>query len=157
MRRRDSQNTERVWHRQTFALFLLLVQCVSVAGCGDSSARSANETESSIFKNLVLSYVDQVRKNKGRVPKNQQELSLTFKKQFSDYLAEKNMSIEQLLTSPRDGKPYVFATLENHRTGKTRVAGYEAVGVNGLRYVGLMSGDVMEVDETGFRDLVPNQ
>lgn len=147
---------------RAFAASVILVQCLSVLvlpflGCSGTSSRSANEVEGSIFKNLVLNYADQVRKNRGRVPKNQQELSQEFKKQFRDYLAQNNTTVEQLLTSPRDGKPYVFVTQENQRGGKSRVAGYEAVGVDGLRYVGLMSGDVFEFDETGFRDMVPKQ
>jgi hypothetical protein len=136
---------------------VLALICCLHAGCGGAISPTTAKQEGSLFKKLVLNYIEIVRRNQGRLPKNNETLSKEFDRVFHDYLAEKNMTVEQLLTSPRDGQPYVFMTQEILPTGKSRIAGYEQVGVNGVRYVGLMSGDVLEVDETGFRDLVPKR
>jgi hypothetical protein len=56
-----------------------------------------------------------------------------------------------LFTSPRDGQPYVV-----HYKQAGTVVAYERDGKDGKRLVAYPSGQVEEVDETRFKQLVPS-
>jgi hypothetical protein len=68
--------------------------------------------------------------------------------------------LNALFVSPRDNQPYVVRyDLDRSQLmpGPTMpIIAYEQTGVNGNRYVADMVGGVREVDETKFRELVPD-
>ena len=61
---------------------------------------------------------------------------------------------QSFLTSTRDGQPYVMIYGKRPPNVHRDLVGYEQTGVDGKRYVAFTLGNVEEVDETRFRELV---
>ena len=130
---------------------------VSVLGCGGAKTQSALEQETSRLKPLVILYAQAFAQNRGRPPANEEKFK-SFLAKEGEYLLEsyKLNSVDDLLISERDGKPYVIFYGKRPQGVARDLCAYEKDGVDGKRYVGYTLGIVEEVDETRFRELVPD-
>lgn len=128
-----------------------------VLGCQNDAPNSA--TESSDLKPLAVLYGRFIGSHQGRGPKDEQEFKEFIKSQSSQELSGLGVTdIESLFVSTRDKKPYKLKFYATPPVpGKSmNVFAWEQDGIKGKRFVAGTLGEVMEVDEAAFRELVPN-
>jgi hypothetical protein len=136
--------------------FLAGIVLLSAAGCTDVEAV---QEQSSTIKPLAVLYGKYVGEHRGQPPAGEAEFKAYIEASGKPILeANKISDVESLFTSSRDHQPYVI--LYGPLTGPPGPAGqpvfaYEKVGVNGKRYVASSLGAVEEVDEAGFKKVVP--
>jgi hypothetical protein len=127
-------------------------------GCSQGGRESAPLQESTI-KPLAMLYGQFTGQNQGRPPANEEEFKRFIRERGMGTLKQFNIpDVDSLFISPRDKQPYVV--IYGQPKGPPALAGqpvvvYEKVGVGGKRYVASSLGAVEEVDETRFRELVP--
>jgi hypothetical protein len=129
-----------------------LLSCSS-AGCGSSAGGAPKpEAQDRINKLLQLyrAYVD--RNKKG--PPNEQALrefgqKLTSQERTDLLIGE---DLEGIFTSPRDNEKFVVKYNVRLDPAQNRAIAYEAKGQNGLRYVALSIGYIVEYDEEQLKD-----
>lgn len=102
------------------------------------------------MRGLSVAYGTYMKNNRGRVPKSEKAFKAWIEKHggAEAYGAE---TVDEMFTSSRDNEPYVVVY------GKPkRIVAYEAVGVEGSRFIADDLGDVREVDAATFAELVPD-
>jgi hypothetical protein len=132
------------------------VLLVALVGCGGSSADSGGSEDSNIqsIANAYSLFLKQYR----QLPANEKE----FKKFVERVVAEdaelkaKNLTVDQLMISQRDGKPFGVNCRDKPPPVGSIIAVYERAGVGGSRLIADTAGNVKEVDDVSFRELVPN-
>lgn len=129
-----------------------------VPGCSSGGRASAPMQESTI-KPLGLLYGQFMGQHQGRPPASEEEFKQFIRERGMGMLKQFNVpDVDSLFISPRDKQPYVV--IYGGPKGPPALAGqpviaYERQGVGGKRYVANSLGAVEEVDETKFRELVP--
>lgn len=140
----------RVWH---FAFFLALV-FGTVSGCGGPT--KPPETQSGRMQ-AVVSLYGMARTVQGRAPADQERFkSFIVEKGAKTLERVKVTSADELLTSERDGQPFVVIYGKPPAGINPDVLVFEQTGVDGKRQVGFGMGHVQEVDEAKFKELVPS-
>ncbi|MFO0816875.1 MAG: hypothetical protein U1A77_02960 [Pirellulales bacterium] len=129
-----------------------------LSGCGGTAEKAAQEASN--LKPLMVLYGQYIGMHRGQPPASEAEFKAYIKSVKPEVL--KSLGAENpdsLFTSSRDQKPYVIiygpASGPPGPAGQPVVA-YEQEGVGGKRYVASTLGAIEEVDETRFRELVPN-
>lgn len=144
--------------KQRTCLALVSILTLSlVLGCQNGATTSP--TESSNLKPLAVMYGRFISSNQGRGPKDEQELKEFIKSQPSQELSNLGVTdVESLFVSARDKKPYKlkFDPVPAVPGQTSNIFAWEQVGIQGKRYVAGTLGEIMEVDENKFRQLVPN-
>jgi hypothetical protein len=120
------------------ALSLLLM------GCSGGSQVTPEEKQMS---NLAVYFGKFTSRNKGLAPSNE--------KQLKDFILSQDdkADLDKLFTSPRDKEP-VVVRYGLKATTPTTVMAHEKTGVGGKRYSAMAIGQVREVDEAEFKELV---
>jgi len=135
--------------------FLLWVLAI---GCG--TQRESQEREESNLKPLAIFYGQFTGRHRGQPPASEAEFKEFVRSLPGDRLAGFNVSDpESLFISSRDGQPYVViygASNGPPGPGGSPVVAYEQTGKGGKRFVASSLGAVEEVDETRFKELVPD-
>ncbi len=142
-----------VWISGSFLAALLVSLLV---GC--SATREPPPEEVSI-KALTILYGRFFQTNTGKPPADEKELRAFVEKLSAEELALLGAKDPaKLWISARDGQPYVvmYGNVTNPQGPSGPVVIYESQGVGGKRFVGTSLGNVEEVDEARFRELVPN-
>lgn len=125
-----------------------------VGGCGGPA--KPPETQSGRMQ-AVVSLYGMARTVQGRAPADEER--------FKSFIAEKGAktlervkvtSADELLTSERDGQPFMVIYGKPPTGVNPDVIAFEQTGVDGKRQVGFGMGHVQEVDEAKFKELVPN-
>jgi hypothetical protein len=133
---------------QLWALIVLACGGLVLAGCGSSSASSAQpdgkERISRLF-NLYRAYCDA----KGKGPPSEQAL-----KEFGQKLPAKDRAdrligddLEEIFVSPRDNKKFVVRYNMKLDPSKSRAVIWEEDGKDGMRLVALSMGYKVEYDD----------
>jgi hypothetical protein len=117
-------------------------------GCSSSSKPGAGEIS---HIKLLASFYNRAARDLGRYPKDEQELKQTISKMDLNLEAMKLSNVDEVFVSERDGQPLVIVLPPNAKG----VIAYEKTGVEGTRLVAFSEGNVQEVDESRFRELVP--
>jgi hypothetical protein len=134
--------------------FALIATLIAVAGCGPS-AEEAMEKETSHLRLLAHYYIRSIS-DTGRRPKNEQELKDYISKNAQETLQRLGVeSVDAVFVSERDGQPFVVLYGPKPQGATVDVVAYEKTGVDGKRQVATSLGPIREVDEAGFRELVP--
>jgi hypothetical protein len=128
---------------------VLLVAAVAPLGCSPASKATGDAEIAHI--ELLASLYSRAGRDLGRYPKNEQELKQTIDKMDLNLEAMKLASVDELYVSERDGEPLVIVSPPNAKG----VIVYEKTGVDGTHLVAFSEGNVQEVDEARFRELVP--
>jgi hypothetical protein len=126
-----------------------MITAAATLGCGPASETPALPNTSHI--QLLAGLYNKAARDLGRYPKNEQELKQTIGKMDVNLEAMELSSIDEVYLSERDGQPLVIV-LPPTPTG---VIAHEQTGVDGKRLVAFSLGNVQEVDESQFRELVP--
>jgi len=143
--------------RRTFSLGLVVVVLSAVAGCSGGQTNLKPLTGSNLKKVALIYQLYTQNNNK---PLTSEQQLITYAKSLNpDGMMSAGIDVaqvEQYFTSPRDNKPYkiVFKLPQSDPTNPPVVA-YEQVGVGGKREVAFLTGNVEEVDEARFRQIVP--
>lgn len=97
--------------------------------------------------------------NKGRGPKDEQELKTFIKGRSQEELSNLGISdIDSLFVSSRDKKPYKlkFESKPSVPGQSSNIFAWEQDGIGGKRFVAGTLGEILEVDQAKFQQLVPN-
>lgn len=138
-------------------LGVLAVLLMSV-GCGESASSSGMTADDyATLRSASVMFSQYMGANNGKTPPDEQAFR-AFLETKKDVLDKTGTSIDQLLTSPRNGEPLVFVY------GKTPVSGpvgmtyfaYEKTPVEGKRLVLASRGMFEQMDETQFRKFFPD-
>ena len=128
--------------------------CVLPSGCGGH--RESQEREESNLKPLALLYGQFIGRHRGRPPASQEEFKEFIQSAGSQQLASFGVAdLESLFISSRDQKPYVVV-YGRAPVGTARIVAYEQEGRDGTRFVANDLGNVQEVDQARFAEMVPN-
>ncbi len=135
-----------------FRFLLLALMFGAALGCGPKIEAPESTEMRSNMRSLAVAYGAYTRDNRGRPPKDEKAFRKWLDKQGPDYpQILKVESIDEIFISSRDNEPYVIAY------GKAkRIVAYEAVGVEGKRFVADDLGVVEELDEATFDERVPD-
>ena len=129
-------------------LQVLIVAAGAPLGCGAGSKAPDKGLTSHI--QLLASLYNKAARDLGRYPKNEQELKDTISKMDLKLEAMKLSNINEVFVSERDGQPLVIVLPPNAKG----VTVHEKTGVDGTYLVAFSEGNVQEVDESRFRELV---
>lgn len=144
-------------NRVHLAVLMICLFPIGMSGCG--SPKTFSETEASNLKPLAVMYGRYIGSNQGRGPKDMQELKSFIQSRPKEELANLNINdVESLFVSSRDKKPYKFKFESKPAVPgqSASIFAWEQEGIEGKRFVAGTLGEVLEVDETKFRELVPN-
>ncbi|MFO1063842.1 MAG: hypothetical protein U0892_08275 [Pirellulales bacterium] len=138
------------------ASLVCLVGTLLLGGCSNNAPQA--ERESSNLKPLAVYYGRYVGQHRGKSPADEKELKEFIRKQPTTELEAFGIKdVDALFISSRDKKPYKFSFQQKSvMPGSIAVFAWEQDGVDGKRYVGGTLGQIEEVDEAKFRELVPN-
>jgi len=131
---------------------LLAIVVGMILGCGPTTEPVESTELRSNMRSLAVAYGGYMRENRGRPPKNEAAFRKWLDKQGPDYPEILKVdSIDEIFVSSRDNEPYVIAYGKPKRT-----VAYEAVGVDGKRFVADDLGVVEELDADAFAERVPD-
>ncbi len=138
----------------------IVVAAVILVGCGNETKKSA-EQQSSNLKQLSVAYLRYSSANRGKPPANEQQLRQYLSSRPPEELKAMGIeNVDSLFISPRVQQPYRLNFNSGSKAppspGALSVFAYEQKGLDGRRYVAGTLGQVQEVDETRFKELVPN-
>jgi hypothetical protein len=135
-------NSRRRWN-----LVLLAAVCV---GCGGGQQAASNPALSHV--RLLMLLYNKATSTLGRPPKDEQEFKATLQNSNLALDTMKVSSLDELFVSERDNQPLVVVYKP---PAGSDVVVYEQTGVDGKRLIAHRIGQVEEVDEAKFRELVP--
>jgi hypothetical protein len=133
----------------TAVMRFIAVIVAATMGCSASENSSAKEETSHL--RLLTNVIARSSRELGRDPASEQELKAAIDKMGLSLQSMKVASIDELFVSERDGQPFVIV----YGSSPQGVAAYEQTGINGKRQVGFKLGNIEEVDEARFAELVP--
>lgn len=133
-------------------LSLLMLFLAFFAGCGDRQEPEDVVELRSNMRGLAVAYGNYTKSHRGRPPRSEKLFRVWIEKQGPDFLTILQVdNVDDIFISSRDNEPYVVVY------GKPkRVVAYEAVGVDGKRFITDDLGVSTEVDEATFDEMVPD-
>jgi hypothetical protein len=135
----------------------LCLFCTALTGC--TSAKKELPEEETRIKNLAIIRGQYMSRNQGKVPPNVEALKTFAKSLNPDQLKGFGVTsdVEPMFVSPRDNEPFVYRVVKESApgVGTKTVVFHEKTGKNGKRMVAYPTGEVQEVDEAKFKELVP--
>lgn len=137
------------------SLLLVVLSMSLILGCGGSRTPPVEEVS---IKALTILYGRFFQSHQGKPPADEAEFRAFVETVSAEELAQLGAKDPaKLWTSARDGQPYVvmYGSLTNPQGPSGPVVIHEKVGSGGKRFVGTSLGNVEEVDEARFRELVP--
>jgi hypothetical protein len=146
---------------RNISLALAAGACLSVAGCGAGgvSDQSAANQQTAIALQLAgTMYGEFLARNRGVAPQDAAVVRKYVESRLSDLQANGVKSADDILISPRDGQPFVWATgriLAPPDPLDSPWAVYEAKGVDGRRMIASARGVVVELSQEEFAQRVP--
>jgi hypothetical protein len=132
-----------------------------LAGCDrsiGSSVSDADRQTAIALKLAGIAYGEYLAANRGVPPKDAAALRKHIESRLPDLQANGVTNADELLTSPRDGEPFVVITgqrLAPPDDVDAPWALYEATGNDGKRMVGSARGVVVELSPEEFAKQVP--
>ena len=141
-------------------LCAMAVASASLAGCSPTSS-GYSPTEARLNR-LGLSYGLYAGQHQGRPPASIEEMGEFLERSVLPEQLEAMgaKSADDLLVSPRDGKPFKMVALGRLPAPSVGqpplVVFYEQAGEGGKRYVAYLGGGVEELDEERIKELVPS-
>ena len=144
-----------------FPPVFLFCLCAVLAGlaCAGCSARpdaTARGSAQAVLAEVTRAYVNHLRTSKFRPPADEAEFKKILSQAGDQALKGAGVrSVDELLVSPRDSKPFVIAYGQDARRFLGRgIVALEREGVSGRRLVGYSLGYVDETDAALFNDLL---
>jgi hypothetical protein len=126
-------------------------------GCGGSSTSTKMDADDyTALRSASTMFSQYMGANNGKTPPDEQAFR-AFLETKKDVLDKAGHTVDQLLTSPRNGEPLVFVygkTPVNGPMGMTYFA-YEKTPVDGKRLVLASRGMFEQMDEAQFRKFFP--
>lgn len=128
---------------------VLLGFIASAVGCtGGSSPPQASNLRG------VMSLYTVAERELGHIPRSEEEFAKFVRDRGGKVLERFGAnSVDELLTSPRDGKPYVVLFGPPTSKEAQGIVAYESEGVDGKHEVGFDSGEIRELNAEQFAAL----
>jgi hypothetical protein len=140
--------------RSNSAMLILALGALTLLGCGGGGSSEVREKGLSHVR-LLTSLHTRVSSELGRYPKDEAEFKAALEKANLTLDAMKVSSVDELFISKRDGQP--LGVVYGQAPAGSDIVVYEQTGVNGLREVGHRLGNVEEVDQARFDELLPKK
>jgi len=143
--------------RHFVGLSVAVLLLSSALGCGSGdNAAGVTTNDYTVFRSLAGLYVNYQSQHNGKTPDNEQEFR-DFLQTKQAVLSDMELSVDQLLTSPRNGKPLQVVCGRQPPAGPNgmRVIAYESEPVEGKRLVIAPRGMYEVIDETEFQKFFP--
>ena len=144
--------------RYPFYCICILAFQVLSSGCSSSGPPKIEQTAESNLKNIYVLFGQYSGKNQGKAPPDEATFKAFVQKLEPERLEEMAVpSADSLFISPRDKEPF---TLYYNRqstmpgVGQAGILAHEKTGVDGKRWVLLTTGEIEEVDQSRFDELV---
>jgi hypothetical protein len=131
--------------------FVPLVVAV-FAGCGGNTAGDGGKTVSHLRAITALYF--KASSSLGKNPANEQEFKGVISQGKMDLEVLGVGSVDELFISDRDGQPLAIIYGQPPDGVSKGVVAYERTGKDGVRQIGLTSGQVIEADAAQFAKLV---
>jgi len=151
--------------RHRLGLLLSLLGCLLMTtGCGKSVSKEPSAAEKHL-RSLTECYTRFKSYHNGAMPSSEKEFK-QFLQRDQQQLASMNLNaneVDKILISPRDNKPYFVLYMPKGKEAKNKpaprkngylVIAYEQAGNEGKHYVGYAMGNVEEVTDSEFNEIV---
>lgn len=140
---------------QNTCLLLTAVMAFTLVGCGIGG--SANVSKATSHLRILASQYSAATRARNKPPADEAEFKKFVNERVDGAGLERYdiQSPEELFISKRDGKPFVVFYGKKPKGVDPEVVAYEQEGIDGKRWVAFSLGNIEEVDETRFRELVP--
>ena len=139
------------------AFWLSLISVTSLVGCRDTSKRLPVPTEVSL-KAVAVAYGSYLRTHQGKGPANETDFRNYVQKMADAERQQLGITdVSKFLQSPNDEQAYVvryaFTPPPPGPSGVSWIA-HEKAGKDGKRFVAFVTGQIREVDEAGFQEIL---
>jgi hypothetical protein len=139
--------------------FVWVVIVLATIGCngGSGSSSKISHDDYGTLRTASSMFSSYIGENGGKTPPDEQAFR-TYLESKQDKLAELGKTVDELLTSPRNGEPIVFVYGKKPVPGPAGMTyfGYEKTPVDGKRLVLAGRGMYEEMDEAQFRKFFPD-
>jgi hypothetical protein len=129
------------------SLTVLLSMAVLSSGCADS-----DEVEQQPNLRAIAAYYSQfLAHHRGQLPANEEEFKKFIQAKGGEALSYKGLTIDELFTSSRDGKPFVVKYRDVKSWPLPEVVAYEQEGDDGVRHGATSVGEYTVISDEEFR------
>jgi hypothetical protein len=138
--------------------WMFTLMLVSLVGCGGTTGGGSDLSVGDYgnIRSLSAMYDLYTQEHKGKTPANEQEFR-AFMQTNQDVLEKTGRTIDEVMTSPRSGEPFVMVYGKPPIQSKgMSYIGYENSPVDGKRLVIGLRGMYEELDEAEFKKLFPD-
>jgi hypothetical protein len=118
-----------------------------VGGCSDGEQIE----QQSNLRAIAAYYSQFLAHNRGQLPANQEEFKKFIQAKGGEALSYKGLSVDELFTSSRDGKPFVVKYRGDKSWPLPDVIVYEQEGDDGLRHGATSIGGYTVISDEEFR------
>ena len=129
------------------SLTVLLAIAVLSSGCADGE-----QTEQQPNLRAIAAYYSQfLAHHRGQLPANEEEFKKFIQAKGGEALSFKGLTIDELFTSSRDGKPFVVRYRDVKSWPLPEVVAYEQEGDDGMRHGATSVGEYTVISDEEFR------
>lgn len=134
----------------------ILWALLALPGCGKRPDPTIQAIDRSNLRSMMKLYTRYIAQNRGQRPASEEEFKAFVNQIPQDDLAKMGIrDVQSVFVSERDNKPYVLRLGQPGGPPSMGPVAYEQEGKDGKRFVALATGRIEEVDEAGFKKLVP--
>jgi hypothetical protein len=126
---------------------VLSAVCVLAGGCaeGEQVERQSNLQAIAAYYSQFLAH------HRGQSPANEEEFKKFIQAKGGEALAYKGLSVDELLISSRDGKPFVVKYRGDKSWPLPELVAYEQEGDDGIRHGATSVGEYAVISDEEFR------
>jgi hypothetical protein len=128
-------------------LATMLAVCLLSGGC----SRSQDVEQQSDLRAIAAYYSQFPAHNRGQVPASEKEFKSFVKAKGGAALSHKGLSMDDLFTSDRDGKPFIVKYRGDKAWPLPEVVAYEQDGRDGIRHAVTDLGGYVVITDEEFR------
>jgi len=139
---------------------ILVAGFLTNTGCGGKRVSLGDDKETRVVMNVLsIFYGEYLESHRGKPPQNSGDFRNYLESRSEDLTFYHVANPDQLLTSPRDGQPFVIVCGKRHApkdSPGTPWAAYEQSGIEGKRMAVRVRGGAYELSADEIAQIFPN-